>query len=357
MDAKEHPPAHAMAYRRHAWADDARGIGIVLVVLGHAISGSEAAGIAPGSPAANAVYAFIYGFHMPLFFFLSGVFVPRSIARRDFLRGKVDTLIYPYVVWTLIQGAMTLALAADVNTPTTVTAILVGLAVNPISHLWFLWVLFLLSALAHLAYRFRLSANAALAIAVGLWSVAMVPVLFGAIGLVPRSLCRYAIYFAIGLRVSKWILGPRSAHRMPLFAVAVLGIAGAWATREWPSNPALAPVTAGLGVSAVLAIAFMLGAGATWLTQLGRWTMPIYLGHVMAAAGMRIGLLRLGIRSQPAHLMLATICGVSAPALLGWARDRGHFVYLFSPDGLRFLRTKRAIEPKFAGHAETDRAR
>ncbi len=51
-----------MNKRREIWADNAKFIGITLMLIGH------------NSLASNEVFDFIYAFHMPLFFILSGYF-------------------------------------------------------------------------------------------------------------------------------------------------------------------------------------------------------------------------------------------------------------------------------------------
>ena len=48
---------------RIEWIDIAKGFGILLVILGHTIA----------YDCSHIVYNSIYSFHMPLFFFLSGV--------------------------------------------------------------------------------------------------------------------------------------------------------------------------------------------------------------------------------------------------------------------------------------------
>ena len=51
------------------WVDIAKGIGIVLVLLGHAPRDS----MRMQYPLIDFLYYFIYSFHMPLFFFLAGM--------------------------------------------------------------------------------------------------------------------------------------------------------------------------------------------------------------------------------------------------------------------------------------------
>lgn len=68
-----------------------KSIGIVLMVVGHS-----------GCP--TGLYHFIYFFHMPLFFFISGYFFnPQSIyAKKTFVIRKMQTLWIPFVKWSFI---------------------------------------------------------------------------------------------------------------------------------------------------------------------------------------------------------------------------------------------------------------
>lgn len=75
---------------RKVCLDIAKGLGIGLVVLGHLIDyfGAEISG----------VYSFIYLFHVPLFFFLSGMFFKREDSFRFFLKKKFIRLYVPYLL-------------------------------------------------------------------------------------------------------------------------------------------------------------------------------------------------------------------------------------------------------------------
>lgn len=81
------------------WIDKAKGIGIVLVILGHTLC--------PPS-----IKFWLYSFHMPLFFFLSGyVFKIKTPNFLDFLKNKIKTLIIPAlilgcisIIYSLIEG-------------------------------------------------------------------------------------------------------------------------------------------------------------------------------------------------------------------------------------------------------------
>jgi fucose 4-O-acetylase-like acetyltransferase len=77
---------------RLSWVDIARGIGIITVLYGHAISGDSFRHI-------------LYAFHMPLFFFLSGiVFNPQKNSRfSPFLIKNIRTILIPYLIFSLVS--------------------------------------------------------------------------------------------------------------------------------------------------------------------------------------------------------------------------------------------------------------
>lgn len=73
--------------QRIGFFDVARGIGILLVVLGH----NDFGVISPF------LDQFIYSFHVPLFFFLSGYFLNTSIPFLDFFRKRFHSVLKPYL--------------------------------------------------------------------------------------------------------------------------------------------------------------------------------------------------------------------------------------------------------------------
>ncbi len=73
--------------KRIGYLDIARGIGILLVVLGHNDFGAV-------SPFFHQV---IYSFHIPLFFFLSGYFINTSISFFDYFKKRFHSILKPYL--------------------------------------------------------------------------------------------------------------------------------------------------------------------------------------------------------------------------------------------------------------------
>lgn len=76
------------------WVDNAKGIAILMVVLGHV------------SYMPEAIHKVIYAFHMPLFFILSGLFLDERIVEIPFmyfLIKKAKTLMVPFFVFGILN--------------------------------------------------------------------------------------------------------------------------------------------------------------------------------------------------------------------------------------------------------------
>ncbi|GGZ89504.1 acyltransferase family protein [Algibacter mikhailovii] len=73
-------------YKRYDWVDGARGLGIFLVVYGHNFPFSE---------------SYIYSFHIPLFFFIAGMFHPKEIKKKDIVK-RAKSILIPYFIWSFL---------------------------------------------------------------------------------------------------------------------------------------------------------------------------------------------------------------------------------------------------------------
>ncbi|MCS0466838.1 acyltransferase family protein, partial [Burkholderia mallei] len=138
---------------RDSYLDTARGAGIILVVYGHVLRGLFSAGLVPaGWPSAllAATDYTIYTFHMPLFFLLSGLHVPKSLRRAGdvFLLTKLRTIVYPYFVWSLLQGTVQIALSARGTNHAFTPNDLLAIGWRPFGQFWFLYALFICMLIA-----------------------------------------------------------------------------------------------------------------------------------------------------------------------------------------------------------------
>lgn len=124
----------------------AKGIGIILVVLGHAFPNIKANGMS------GFIFDYIYSFHMPLFIFLAGfvsqkyLFCNKNLIRKTYIKERFSRLIIPYFALGLLYLPLKLLLSNSANVKYSITElwrILVGN--NPNFALWTLYTLFIMA--------------------------------------------------------------------------------------------------------------------------------------------------------------------------------------------------------------------
>jgi fucose 4-O-acetylase-like acetyltransferase len=131
---------------RSPWIDNARGVAIALVVIGHVVQfgAHEQFDIFT-----NPLFITIYAFHMPLFVLLSGYLAYSSFQRRSGLaivKDRCRTILLPMVAWTIVGGLLWKTSTGVVNRDFSIVDTLGYVAeflVRPDMTLWFLWFLIL----------------------------------------------------------------------------------------------------------------------------------------------------------------------------------------------------------------------
>ena len=301
---------------RSDWVDRARGIGIVLVVFGHVLRGLANAGMFPPDASIWLLDYAVYTFHMPLFFLLSGLFAERSLSKGagPFWRSKLLTVVYPYFLWSLVQGLLLVAFAGMTNNASSPWLRLGSILWLPLAPFWFLYSLFF----CHLLFAFlrKLDRRVLLGLAVlayvagevyrgGSHDISPVPdttrgFMFYVLGVVATE----RTWLAMATRARIWIVSA-----VVLLASVPLGLA--WRIpyeAMWPA--ALA------GIALTVALAQVDFPAARVFQILGRVSMVIFLIHIIIASGLRIILLRFMPIQDPAlHLLLGISAGLLLPIL------------------------------------------
>ncbi len=322
---------------RLEWVDVARGIGIFLVVVGHAMRGLLATGIGVRTPVEQAVDDWIYAFHMPLFFLLSGLFLARTVALPwgRFVRGRLATIAYPYLVWSYISLAMKLAVASRVNVAPDPRAF-ATILYQPIEQFWFLYVLFLLSLGFGILLKLRVPAWGMLILAVAV-NPAVSPL--PRFGWLPLDLAKlHAAAFSVGIVLGATSL-PGRIGRLGWPAALLLGAAGmavptlAVASGQ-QAEPWISQVSGLAGSLGVIAFSSLL-ARAGWLGRLlekwGRLSLEIYVAHTIFSAALRILLAKaLGVTDWNVHLVSGVFVGLYGPIVLAMGARRFGAWWLFS---------------------------
>lgn len=140
--------------KRNRYIDTIKAIGIFLVILGHH----------------ETIFTqYIYSFHMPLFFFLSGIFHKNYTSYKIFLEKKVKSLIIPYfffaitlfLFWLLVARHFGEAKIRNTSVLEAMLGIFTGNEIIGLSNiewggpLWFLLTLFIVANLYYVINRFN----------------------------------------------------------------------------------------------------------------------------------------------------------------------------------------------------------
>jgi len=145
--------------RRELWADSARGLAILAVVLGHVFlqegPGTNWSMWAPAQSAWIELRDLLLPVRMPLFFLIAGYFASRAIARPwgTVLRTRTLNLYYLYMVWLLGQTVFFLVVPhAGTASASTARELFAQLTYAP-TNLWFLVALAVYFAVAKAGVR------------------------------------------------------------------------------------------------------------------------------------------------------------------------------------------------------------
>ena len=140
--------------KRYMWLDECKGIGIILVVLGHALVFS----IRTQNQYIQFIHKMIYYFHMPFMMFLSGLayqLFSNHIRIKDSIIKKIKRLLVPYIAYAILVQVLIIVCVSipGINTifhnngyePEKVVPFLIGLLVGSNKyaiHLWYIYTLF-----------------------------------------------------------------------------------------------------------------------------------------------------------------------------------------------------------------------
>jgi fucose 4-O-acetylase-like acetyltransferase len=328
---------------RQEWVDYAKGIGIVLVVYGHLLSSGFHAGLGISAAFFSLSDSLVYSFHMPLFFFLAGLFADRSLAGRGitkFLLNKLSLLAYPYLVWSFLQASVELMFAGHTFRGADWHRFL-AIPWLPWAQFWFLYALLLMYVIFGLLRRLPdpFSSMGPVLVAIVLFFFPINSEVFGLHGFSVGFL-----FFVCGTVFRKQV-DRLPADLPPLWASLLLyGIllVSGWYVFTRIIEPtrltdgthpwyfiwfALVGGAASIGFARFLARHGFLGIVRTW----GRYSLQIYLVHMLAGVAVRIVLERIFHIVDPfVHISAGVAAGLCLPVFLYRLTVRVRFPYLFS---------------------------
>lgn len=314
----------APARERRLDLDRAKGVAILLVVVGHIV----AAAPPPGAEWYDTLRYAIYRFHMPFFLYLSGYVAWLSGGLRvadaawpGFAWRRAKRLLLPFLLLGLVVLVGKLAAESVVHVDNRPSGPLSGLRDlvlttedSPATFIWFLWVLFLCSIVAPPLWR-RVGTAGLLLGGLVLIAVELPPLFY------LDRFARHALFFAVGVAVAQHEgrLLPRFDALQPLwwamFAAAIGAALAGWLPGDLSlltCGLAAVPALHGLMRAAIM-------ARQDWALTLGRFTMSIYLFNVIAIGVVKAALLKAGVPWTAAgfwiHAPALTAAGLLLPIL------------------------------------------
>lgn len=146
-----------MQEKRIEWIDFCRGIAIILVILGHCV------GRMGGSKVETLVNVLICSFHMPLFFFLSGLNAKTEVNNKEYIVKRIKKLFLPLTLFSFVMltykivkayGSTSIDTFLDSNLNGKGLYYLIGLTRKSIvSEYWFIPAIFAAEVLFQLIIR------------------------------------------------------------------------------------------------------------------------------------------------------------------------------------------------------------
>lgn len=343
---------------RVAWIDAAKTFAILCVVFGHVFRGAHDAGLIPDAGLFWKIDNFIYLFHMPLFFFLSGLtFSGQKHAWPDFLWRLGRTIVLPYVIWSAALVAIKQLGRGSVNYPTHL-ADLLGIAYAPISPFWFFYALFFIqldtrinlrsenigsnismgcanfraenrgNAGVQLASRFAMPRVGSRGMLVLAALAFLGPFLNLGRGAALDFALEFVLYFALGLVLQPFLYRPFRIRAAGTLAAALLFLLPpllcmVWQVDYWTLPGRLIAVPMILAASAVFIWLGNMAIERAWLIQLtGQATLAIYCLHIFFTGTTRVVLLKLGVVDLGPQLVAGTILGLIPPIVIQCAATR-----------------------------------
>lgn len=302
--------------QRNSWADICKGIGIILVVYGHVQRGLFNAGFEMNEHQYKLIDSIIYTFHMPLFFFISGLFFYNSLQKTKqatFVAKKIDTILYPYILWSLIQGITEASLAKYTNSQTSLADVFS--LWQPRAQFWFLYALFIVFTTSSFLYR-SINPNRLFY---------LIPI-FAAlylfkfeIAIIKQAMSNF-VFFALGIwfnEIKHKIFERREIIATTTFFLFVFGQFAFHSilNLNYQDVGLLSLALAFTSILFISSLAMCLEKiDVGFLKYIGTQTMPIYLMHILAGSGIRIVLKKvLGVTSTEVHTLAGVMFGIGIP--------------------------------------------
>lgn len=308
---------------RAYWVDYAKAIGIILVVYGHVARGLYNAGLILNEQVYSLIDSVIYSFHMPLFFFLSGLFFFDSFKKKKvkgLVLSKVDTVVYPYFLWSILQGIIEVFMSSVTNGNASFSELL-KILWEPRAQFWFLYALFFIFLLSSIIFRFI---RIKFVLIVFLLSVLLYVVCsYYSVDYIPWWVSNNFVFFVLGVVFKYYSRFLKFDGKGYLIFLLVLFFVVQYVFHcefeyFYTDKGWFSLLVSVVSIFVVVVVSKALSKRPNnFVLFIGASSMGVYLMHIMAGSGARILLVKyFSVSDVFVHAVTGVILGLSLPLLV-----------------------------------------
>lgn len=347
------------------WIDYARGIAIILVAYRHVFEGAKQSGINVDEyKMLEYANIFFYSFRMPLFFIVSGIFISLSVEKsgiKKYIGTRARTILYPYFLWGALQLLLQMVFAKYANgQPDPYSFLHMFYLPRELAQFWYLYALFSVSML-YLLTKFVLKIPVWVNLLLGIGMFYLSALLYR--GVLPENIVvnalhhsflfdvlHYYLFFVIGDMAGKFLLSQQfkeiATEGKYLFVLLVLFVAvQSYFLMANLNNEAAKYMYVEfyqpfvfIGIS-MIGCTFMIFLTCwmdkrrvlKWLTVLGKYSLYIYVAHVIVFAAVRTIMTHfLHINDAVVIIFTGMLFGITVPVFLYRLAERSNMRWIFT---------------------------
>ena len=329
--------------KRIVWIDYLKVFACILVVIGHLIQSLQKSSIDNYDNITSFINWFIYLFHMPLFFAVSGYLYEMNKKQfswkqyKNFVIKKIINLGVPYIVFYLLYVIINIIFASSVNTPKGIEEI-IGIINNPMPPYWFLYAL--LSIFIFIPLLGKALKENKKVIFIVLIALKIISIFINTKIYLIDSFFENAIYFYLGCIIKDTIITLKNKNIKSILRNVILAIMYIlvaiiyyiyYNTISYYMEALINIVFALIGTLICINI-FRNIEKCKIFDYLKDYTFQIYLLHTIFAAGFRIILFKIGINNYWIHFIIGFFASIEIPIIIAKiCKKTKYFNFFFYP--------------------------
>ncbi len=299
--------------QRLDWIDATKGAAMIAVVIYHVILGFESAGMLVNTTTLRYIEAFLTAFATPPFFLMAGYFIERSVTKagyKKYIRSAVNFILYPYILWAIIQMGVKILFASFVNKAESFDPTILFFA--PPAQFWFLHALFFAQILYCAMHKYHNKNHLLIAAILFVVSALINPIYFAADIVRSLGFLLIGVYFAR----TEFLTKALNAKTLSMSGAALFLTFPIYVFVAMPSGfEGQSNVIGGIAGTLILCAALLKYGAPKILQILGKYSMYIYVMHIMAIVPFRVVLMKIGIDIPLLSIAICASAGLMLPLI------------------------------------------